>query len=340
MSASEAARFAGQYRDGLKAAVHAVEAELDQGQLRLRGTDLDLSMPMADVQVSDRLGRLPRTLTLPGGASLVIEDSDALAAALGEQRNALHRMESKAGFALAAVAALCGALALLYFVGIPKAADALAEHLGPELELKFAGSSLKGLDASGPFTPSTLDAARQDRLRAHLLPSLQAAGLPPERLNFRNAGKDIGANAFALLGSDIVLTDALVELLSPDEINAVVAHELGHVHHRHVARMLIRGMGVSGMTMLLLGNGSLGGDLAQGLGLANYSREFESEADAHAERLLKASGGSPCDLASALKKLEQHAGGHTEGAAQWLSSHPRSEDRIAEMARNCKAPSQ
>ena len=43
-----------------------------------------------------------------------------------------------------------------------------------------------------------------------------------------------------LLGSKrIVFFDTLLEKLSHKEIEAVIAHELGHFHHNHVKKMMV-----------------------------------------------------------------------------------------------------
>jgi len=60
-------------------------------------------------------------------------------------------------------------------------------------------------------------------------------------LQFRAAGI---VNAFALPGGVIVLTSDLVNLLSDDEVIAVLAHEIGHVEQQHGFRLLARYFGV------------------------------------------------------------------------------------------------
>jgi STE24 endopeptidase len=51
----------------------------------------------------------------------------------------------------------------------------------------------------------------------------------------------------------VVLFDTLLARLSPDEIEAVLAHELGHAHHRHVLKRLLLMWLVSGLALALLG---------------------------------------------------------------------------------------
>ncbi len=48
-----------------------------------------------------------------------------------------------------------------------------------------------------------------------------------------------GANAFALPGGVLFMTDALVALAEPAAILGVLAHELGHVQQRHATRVVV-----------------------------------------------------------------------------------------------------
>ena len=62
-------------------------------------------------------------------------------------------------------------------------------------------------------------------------------------------------NAIALPGGKIYLFDGLLQkAASPDEIAGIIAHELGHAHHRHNMRTLIYNGGTSFLIGLLLGD--------------------------------------------------------------------------------------
>ncbi|MBM3488039.1 MAG: M48 family metallopeptidase [Alphaproteobacteria bacterium] len=62
----------------------------------------------------------------------------------------------------------------------------------------------------------------------------------PIRLEFRQ-GNRYGANALALPGGIVVITDEMVARLADDKlIGAVLAHEIGHVEGRHGLRRFIR----------------------------------------------------------------------------------------------------
>ncbi len=136
------------------------------------------------------------------------------------------------------------------------------------------------------------------------------------------------ANAyFTGLGSKkrIVLFDTLIEDLEPDEIVAVLAHEIGHYKHNHMRQNIIISVLESGLMFyvlsLFIGNEALSEALGAsepafhlaiitfgilyspfttilGLGLNVLSRKNEYQADAFAAKY-----GLGKDLASGLKKL-------------------------------------
>jgi STE24 endopeptidase len=159
----------------------------------------------------------------------------------------------------------------------------------------------------------------------------------------------------------VVLFDTLLSRLQASEVEAVLAHELGHFHHKHVLSMTVRGfaVGLAGFALL----GWLSGQQAffSGLGVspnlaapndalalllfmlavppfmyfasplsAWWSRRAEFEADAYARA--QTSGD---DLASALLKLhEDNAGTLTPDPvyARFYYSHPPASERLAALA--------
>merc|ERR1712159_98451 len=142
-------------------------------------------------------------------------------------------------------------------------------------------------------------------------------------------------NAFAAgtKASVVAVTTGLLDLLTPQELRAVLAHEIGHVRNRDMARSLFSGCMVAGLgfamtigDMLMQGErrdrrrkskddkkddgglGSLGlilyasGAITQAMGTIlrmMHSRSAEYAADAFAKSI-----GAGADLASALEKLE------------------------------------
>ncbi|ABM43469.1 peptidase M48 [Diaphorobacter nitroreducens] len=165
----------------------------------------------------------------------------------------------------------------------------------------------------------------------------------------------------------VVFYDTLLKQLSPGEVEAVLAHELGHFKHKHITRRLVGMFAISLAGFALLGWLSTRTWFYTGLGvqpnlmlpgvpgaapndalalllfllaapvftlfvtpvLAQLSRRHEFQADAYAAA--QSSGG---DLASALLKLyEDNASTLTPDPvfAKFYYSHPPATERLARL---------
>ena len=217
---------------------------------------------------------------------------------------------------------------------IPPAAD-LASRLVPRhLEAAAGAQTFRELDAL-LLEPSLIPEARQMRIRQAARQLARRGGLDPvPEIHFRDAPK-IGANAFALPGGPVLVTDALVRALSDDEIVAVLAHEFGHVEERHALRRVLRVAGLFLVASLVLGGdgGVLEeiGIVAAGLATSSYTRGFEQAADDFAARLLAAGGRPPLDLGRALQTLQKTCGTPCEGESGWFSTHPSVSERLQKL---------
>ena len=166
-------------------------------------------------------------------------------------------------------------------------------------------------------------------------------------------------NAFALPGGYIYITRGLMAYLDSEaELAAVVGHEIGHVTARHSAQRATRqqdaGLGVLAATVLgaVLESQGVGGatraagEMSQGVAagwLASYSREQELQADQLGAEYLARNRYDPGNMVAvigALKDQERFAAdvARAEGrappaGANWLSSHPSNDQRLAEIRR-------
>ncbi|WP_016746658.1 M48 family metallopeptidase [Rhizorhabdus wittichii] len=132
-------------------------------------------------------------------------------------------------------------------------------------------------------------------------------------------------NAVALPGGRILIFRGLIDAArSPDEVAGVLAHEIGHVEHRHVLVALLRRFGIG----LLVGSGGTAADYGQALLESRYSRAAESEADASSIEHLVHAGISPTPTARLFDRL-----GRDEAAMPklfvYMASHPPSAERRA-----------
>ena len=137
--------------------------------------------------------------------------------------------------------------------------------------------------------------------------------------------KGLLANAFALPGGEIFATQDLVSELSPDELTAVLLHEVGHIYYHHPMQHLIEHNFISATVMLAAGYGEAYGWGGLILNLKN-SRESEREADLFAAIALKKIGKSPSLLGEALSHLEK-LNKVPLNYVSWLSTHPMTEER-------------
>lgn len=167
-------------------------------------------------------------------------------------------------------------------------------------------------------------------LRAALR-SLTARLQFPGRLSVITGGRLIAPAVVVGLGRlrRICLSPQLIATHTPLEVQAVVAHEIGHIRLRHVEWRL--GRGVAGFGVLVFSAPHLHllafGMLCLTLLLigAVCCRREEMAADAFAKR---ACGIAP--LIGALKKLPgAEYSSHVEG---WFSSHPSPVQRIAAIS--------
>ena len=129
------------------------------------------------------------------------------------------------------------------------------------------------------------------------------------------------------------------EKLPDDALVGVLAHEIGHVMHRHTTRMVVE-QGVLNIGLgLALGDASsllsVGSSLLTGLA---YRRGHETEADCFAVALLRKAGLPAAPMADLLLAMEGQRGpkpASTDGAAaetssslgNLLGSHPATAQR-------------
>ena len=189
-----------------------------------------------------------------------------------------------------------------------------AEHeYGAECAGQFAGQ----------FSGRPSRAARE---LAETVGSSLAASLKDPRRKFQfSVVRTDAANAFALPGGFIFITEPLINVCAEDRgaLAFFLGHEIAHVVLGHARSQLAARTLLNAVTARLSGAGAL---LRELLG-KGYSRNLELEADREGARLAAAAGFDPQAPARALRRLEQLSPGDS-GLGEYFSSHPPLADRV------------
>lgn len=318
----------------------AVSADLrdQQGQLVAISDGATLALAsFVDLEISDRVGSIPRRLTFADGSVFETRENDAIdalvARQVGRRGGFVHRLEQfrprLIGFTLAVILLAVG----IYRYALPVMVEVAVLVTPPVVPQMIGASTLASLEKT-LLRPSALPEAEQGAIRAEFAALAKHAkgGEPAYRLLFRNALL-MGPNAFALPDGTLVLTDDLVELSKGDRqmVLGVLGHEIAHVEGEHSLRQIYRVAGVAALIMLIAGDVGSGVEdiLSQGGALValSYSRGAEEEADRRSVELMKAAGYEPAALARFFAILEEKLGDH--GETSMLSTHPGTPARQA-----------
>jgi len=329
-------RFAGTYYDGISGRAHAVELRrVGTAHYAIEGDGVARGGALAMLRITPRLARVARTIELKDGARVLVAHDAAIDDWFPQQGRfeaAIDRLEHHAYVVGAAILVCLATLTAGAIWGVPRAADAIALHIPAGVERTLGEEVLENLDRLG-LKQTTLDADRRAAL-VKRFDALAADAGGTYSLVFRDA-PGVGANAFAIPGGTVVVTDQLVRKLDePREFDAVVAHEIGHQQRRHALRQTLRGSMVAIVAAFFAGDVSSAGTVVVAvptfLLTSHYSREFEDEADRYAFDLLARHGESPHWFAEAMRVLQSEHPARGRSRVAYLSSHPDTADRIAE----------
>ena len=211
---------------------------------------------------------------------------------------------------------------------------------------------------------------QDEQLKSRVSALMQRCGFAAKGLFVMDGSKrSAHANAYFTgfgAAKRVVFYDTLLKQLTPPEVDAVLAHELGHFRHKHIVQRIVMLFGLSLAALWLLGWLSQQVWFYSGLGVqahmgapndalalllfllvvpvfsyfvsplsAHLSRRHEFQADAYA--CVQTSGN---DLSSALLKLyKDNASTLTPDPvfARFYYSHPPASERLARMGPQASA---
>ncbi|MFC2114757.1 M48 family metallopeptidase [Bacteroidota bacterium] len=137
--------------------------------------------------------------------------------------------------------------------------------------------------------------------------------------------KDDIVNAFALPGGYIVINSSLIEFTdNPEELAAVIAHEMGHIEERHIVSKLIKELGIS---ILLSGDQVVLGEVGKTAASTVFDRKQEREADKFSLDLMYEAKIDPRIMATFFRKLKSEVGDYDK-KLEILMTHPHISSRI------------
>jgi predicted Zn-dependent protease len=194
------------------------------------------------------------------------------------------------------------------------------------------------------------DAETEAFLKEISAPIIAAAGLQPGNVDIALIG-DKEINAFVAGGQIVFIHSGLIEAADDtNELQGVIAHELGHIVGGHIIRSGEGAQGATAITLLslLLGAAAMAagaGDAGMGVMMAGqqaalgkylaFNRVQESSADAAAISYLEKAGISGKGMLSFFLKLRKEEFRYASTYAEidpFMQTHPLSGDREATLS--------
>lgn len=146
-------------------------------------------------------------------------------------------------------------------------------------------------------------------------------------------------NAAALPGGIVVVYAGIVRTLeTPEQMAAVLAHELVHVENRDATTLLARDVGIAVLASAVSGGSeTTAQSLLRSAIRLKYSRTAEDRADERCLELLDAAGIDPAAFAEALELIAD-AAERTPELLRWLDTHSDIDARIERARSFAEAP--
>jgi Zn-dependent protease with chaperone function len=300
------------YFDGKTALAHPVTLFLQSRTLLIRGQGFEREVPVSEVRWPERSRYAVRIAHLKQGGAVQCADAsgwEKWCQQGGISEPLVVKMQQSWRGVAAAAAALAVVLFLMQQWVLPWTARAVVAVTPVQVDAALGEAALNFVDQH-LMMPSRLTNSEQERLRLdfeRLVGGSPKSEVPAWSLVFRRS--KVGPNALALPGGTLIMTDELVALLENDAplISGVLAHELGHVQHRHGLRMLVQTTVLSAAAAAAFGDFSpVFAAVPVWLGQAGYSRDAEREADAAAARMLMAAERSPLLMVTVFDQLSAY----------------------------------
>ena len=207
-------------------------------------------------------------------------------------------------------------------------AEAFQAYTLSDAQVKaLSDESCKELDSKATIAPASSTYSQ----RLEKIASALGDNINGQPVNYKvYVTKDV--NAFAMANGCIRVYSGLMDMMTDNEVEAVIGHEMGHVALGHVKRGMQVALGTNAVRAAAASAGGVVGSLSQSqLGAlgeqlvnAQFSQRQESEADDYSYDLLRKRGISPLGLATSFEKLAQQEAGRQ---SSMFDDHPASTAR-------------
>ncbi len=326
----------GKLYDGVSAtAADTILTVYETGQVLITSGVIKKKRHISSLTISRRTGDSPRYIDLPEGSRFETRDNesvDKIAAGFSKNRSELFVAwleNSKWIFTVLLLIVVAAAYSAVKW-GIPALAEKAADQIPLSILVSVDELALKSLDEeyTSPSELSSEEKAGVKKIFRETVSWFDNSNYS-FNLQLRKGGR-IGANAFALPGGTIIITDELVNMSRrPEELKGIIAHETGHIVMRHSARTVLQNSAVILIISTVVGDVSSLSSVISAIPTllisGKYSRDFEREADNFSLEYMNATGIDPINLVNILERISSsHEGLNIPDI---LSTHPSTEER-------------
>jgi len=293
---------------------------------------------ISDLSFSERIGNTPRKVIFKDGSVFETQNNNQIDKVVSKSGNEnlisrlLQVIENKWRWAITSIAFL---ILLGYFiisVILPWAGRELA-YIVPNKVNETISSGAMGLLDEQWFDKSELSDDKKNEIQESFSDLINA--LPNNEFNYKLNFRSMNgaANAFSLPDGQIIITDELVRLSeNPKQINAILLHEIGHTHNRHVMQQMIRSSMISVAISMATSDLSALEDLIVVLPVflikSGYSQDAENEADKYMLDQMVRLQINPIHFANIMQKITQDESNSGSNVLKYFASHPEPSMRV------------
>lgn len=191
---------------------------------------------------------------------------------------------------------------------------------------KLSDQACQEMDSKATIAPANSEYAR----RLTTISRALGDNINGQPVNYKvYMAKDV--NAFAMANGCIRVYSGLMDMMTDNEVEAVLGHEMGHVALGHVKKGMQVALGTNAIRVAAASAGGIVGSLSQSqlgdqekLVNSQFTQRQESEADDYSYDLLRQRGISPAGLATSFEKLAKLEEGRQ---SSMFDDHPASAER-------------